>query len=125
MLETLTISNDCQFIYRKHKNGENINGEPNPCLQTTPTYGSTWGREVDGDEKLIKQSVSQTLSIVQNPEVKLLTVSYPETFSKTENLIVHDKSVINRGERLQKQIRVKTTETLWVVSLYLHGKSKK
>ena len=36
----------------------------------------------------------------------------PENFIKTETSIFHDESLVIRGERLQKLIKVKTTETL-------------
>ena len=115
MLETLTNSNDCRFIYRKHKNGENSDGELNDFCQSMPSNHSHilfYLPQFSGAEKLIKQSVSQTLSNVENAKVKLLTVSNPENFIKTETPIFHDESLIIRGERLQKLIKVKTTETL-------------
>ena len=115
MLETLTNSNGCQFIYRKHKNGENSDGELNDFCQSMPSNHShilLYIPYFSGAEKLIKQSVSQTLSNVQNAKVKLLTVSYPENFMKTEISMFHDESLIIRGERMQKLIKVKTTETL-------------
>ena len=115
MLKTLTNSNDCQFIYRKHINGESSNGELNDYCQSMPSNHSHilfYLNQFSGAEKLIKQSVSRTLSNVQNAKVKLLTVSYPENFIKTETSIFHDESLIIRGEKLQKLIKVKTTESL-------------
>ena len=57
MLETLTNSNDCQFIHRKHINGENNNGELNEFRQSMPSNHSHilfHLPQFSGAEKLIK-----------------------------------------------------------------------
>ena len=57
MLKTLTNSNDCQFIYRKHINGENSNGELNDYCQSMPSNHSHilfYLPQFSGTEKLIK-----------------------------------------------------------------------
>ena len=123
MLKTLTNSNDCQFIYRKHINGESSNGELNDYCQSLPSNHSHilfYLNQFSGAEKLIKQSVSRTLSNVQNAKVKLLTVSYPENFIKTETSTFHDESLIIRGESCRSWSKWKQL-SLWVVNLNLHG----
>ena len=60
MLKTLTNSNDCRFIYRKHINGENSNGELNDYCQSMPSNHSHirfYLPQFSGAEKLIEQSV--------------------------------------------------------------------
>jgi len=115
MMEVLSNANDCQFIFRKHKNGENSNGELNDFCQSMPSNHShilLYLPQISGAEKLIKQSISQTLLHVQNAKVKLLTLSYPESFLKAETSIFQDESLVIKGERMQNLIRVKTSEGL-------------
>ena len=115
MLEKLTSSNDCQFLYRKHNIQENSDGQLEDFCQWMPSnhyHILLYLPHSAGGEKLIKQSVSQTLSNVHNAKVKLLTVSYPENFSKAETSIFCDESLVVREEKMQKLIKAKTSVSL-------------
>ena len=115
LLEKLTSSNDCQFLYRKQSIEENSGGQLEDFCQWMPSnhyHILLYLPHSAGGEKLIKQSVSQTLSKVHNAKVKLLTVTYPENFSKAETSIFCDESVVVRGERMQKLIKAKTSVSL-------------
>ena len=63
-------------------------------------------------EKVLRQTVSQVLRNVQNANVKLLTVSYPENFMKMETSTISKESLIVKGDRMQSLINRKTTEGL-------------
>ena len=62
-------------------------------------------------DTILKQTISQVLSNEQWAKVRLLTVSYPENFLKTETSIF-SRSLVVEGERMKSLMTRKTTESL-------------
>ena len=62
-------------------------------------------------ETILKQTISQVLSNEQWAKLRLLTVSYPENFLKTETSI-SSQSLVVEGERMKSLMTRKTTESL-------------
>ena len=61
-------------------------------------------------EKISKQTIIQVLSRAQKAKNKLLTVSYPENFLRTETNKLKTSAISVRDEKLQSLLNKKTTD---------------
>ena len=114
ILETLSSDACCQYIGRKHAQ-VNACGPLDEFCETMPDnhhHILLYLPQCENAEKVLKDSVYQALSSVQNAKVKLLSVSYPENFLKAETSLFPDPSLIVKGEKMQSLLSRKTTESL-------------
>ena len=115
MLEILSNSHKCQFIGRIHTKEDSTNGSLDEFCEAMPTnhhHVLLYLPQSTNAETMLKQTISQVLSNEQWAKVRLLTVSYPENFLKTETSTFCHRSLIVEGERMKSLMTRKTTESL-------------
>ena len=115
LLEILSKSHKCQFIGRVHTKEDSRNGSLDEFCEAMPTnhhHLLLYLPQCTNAETMLKQTISQVLSNEQWAKVRLLTVSYPENFLKTETSIFSPRSLIVEGERMKSLMTRKTTEKL-------------
>lgn len=115
ILEVLSNSHKCQFIGRVHEQEDSSNGSLDEFCQALPPnhhHLLLYLPQCTNAETLLKQTISQVLSNVQWAKVRLLTVSYPENFLKTETSVFPNRTLIIEGERIKSMLNRKTTESL-------------
>ena len=114
LLQILSNSHKCQFIGRVHTPEDSSNGSLDEFCEAMPTnhyHLLLYIPQCTNADTILKQTISQVLSNEQWAKVRLLTVSYPENFLKTETSIF-SRSLVVEGERMKSLMTRKTTESL-------------
>ena len=115
LLEILSNSHKCQFIGRVHTKEDSTNASLAEFCEAMPTnhhHVLLYLPQCPNAETILKQTISQVLSDQQWAKVRLLTVSYPENFLKTETSTFCHRSLIVECERMKSLMTRKTTQSL-------------
>lgn len=115
LLEILVSSHDAQYIGRQHKESDSDHGDLKRVCQDFPLnhyHVLLYIPNHTNTQDVLKQTVTQVLSTTQNAYAKLLTISYPENFVKSETAVSTKNSFFIRGEKIQSLMNQKTTEDL-------------
>ena len=115
LLEILSNSHKCQFIGKVHEQDAPGNGSLDEFCQALPPnhyHLLLYLPQCTNAETFLKQTISKVLSNLQWANVRLLTVSYPENFLRTEMSSFGNRSFVIEGERMKSMLNRKTTESL-------------
>lgn len=115
LLEIFVSSHDAQYIGRQHKETDCSHGQlENVCrdLSRNHYHVLLYIPNTSNIQEVLKETVTQVLSTAQNAHVKLMTVSYPENFIKSEAALSAKSSLSIKGDKIQSLMNQKTTEDL-------------
>ena len=112
-LEILLCSQNAQKVSRQHQ-GNDVNfGHLDGICQTLPSnhhHTLLFFPACVDAEKFLKQTIMQVLSTAQNAHVKLMTVSYPESFLRAETNKLNTSAISVSGGKMQSLLKKKTTD---------------
>ena len=112
-LGILICSQNAQYVSRQHQENDVNFGHLDGICQTLPSnhhHTLLFIPACVDAEKILKQTIMQVLSTAQNAHVKLMTVSYPENFLRSETNKLNTSAISVRGEKMQSLLKKKTTD---------------
>ena len=115
VLEIPSNSHKCQFIGNVHEQDAPGNGSLDEFCQALPPnhyHLLLYLPQCTNAETILKQTISKVLSNLQWAKVRLLTVSYPENFLRTEMSSFGNRSFVIEGEKMKSMLNRKTTGSL-------------